>query len=390
MRLIVEGWRFIPHSFSLVAQYLLLEWLRRPDLELFHRDVPYFSRNWQPLAGLLEPAQEEALRSIPPPPPGLKVDATVRFFVPYNLQPDADARRTFVWGTVEYGVLQSQILEQMGLTSLADPQARTGVIFLTCSRWSRDGFVRSGADPERLRVVPLGVDPALFRPLPEEERRALRTLRQAEGTFVFLNLGVMTMTKGTAQLLRAFAAVAERHPQARLLLKGADALGPVRQVLEETAGKTLTSAEVARVQPRLAYFGQPFASRGIAALYQLADAYVSPYLAEGFNLPVLEAAACGLPVIVTQGGPTDDFTHPDFALPVRSTLTPALAGTQTRYLFVPDVSHLAQQMEAVILQPEIAARAREAGPRHVAGRYTWKQVAAELLDVLAADLAGAA
>jgi glycosyltransferase involved in cell wall biosynthesis len=43
------------------------------------------------------------------------------------------------------------------------------------------------------------------------------------------------------------------------------------------------------------------------ALYNVADAYVTPYRAEGFNLPALEAQTCGTPVIATQGGATEDF-----------------------------------------------------------------------------------
>ena len=41
----------------------------------------------------------------------------------------------------------------------------------------------------------------------------------------------------------------------------------------------------------------------------MADAYVTPYRAEGFNLPALEAQTCGTPVIATHGGATDDFLH---------------------------------------------------------------------------------
>ena len=47
----------------------------------------------------------------------------------------------------------------------------------------------------------------------------------------------------------------------------------------------------------------------MAALYNLADAYVTPYHAEAFNMPALEAAACGVPLIVPRGGPTDDFVY---------------------------------------------------------------------------------
>jgi hypothetical protein len=67
-KILVEGWRFLPHSFATVNQFQCLELLKRPGLELYHRDVPYWNPNWQPVHGLLRPEQEQALRDIPAPP----------------------------------------------------------------------------------------------------------------------------------------------------------------------------------------------------------------------------------------------------------------------------------------------------------------------------------
>jgi glycosyltransferase involved in cell wall biosynthesis len=55
---------------------------------------------------------------------------------------------------------------------------------------------------------------------------------------------------------------------------------------------------------------------GMAELFQAADVFVSPYKAEGFNMPALEAAACGTLVVATKGGATDDFLRPEFSLPI--------------------------------------------------------------------------
>ena len=58
----------------------------------------------------------------------------------------------------------------------------------------------------------------------------------------------------------------------------------------------MPDAEMDKITSKLIYVGDTLSFVQLAKLYQAADAYVSPYLAEGFNLPVLEAAACGLPV----------------------------------------------------------------------------------------------
>ena len=52
------------------------------------------------------------------------------------------------------------------------------------------------------------------------------------------------------------------------------------------------------------------------SLYNAADVYVTPYRAEGFNLPALEAQACGTPVVATRGGATDDFLAGDRYHPI--------------------------------------------------------------------------
>jgi glycosyltransferase involved in cell wall biosynthesis len=119
----------------------------------------------------------------------------------------------------------------------------------------------------------------------------------------------------------------------------------------------------------------------MAALYQAADAYVSPYQAEGFNMPVLEAMACGLPVICTKGGPTDEFTHPDFARRIDSTLVAMKEEDKLR--LAPDVDHLIALMADVVGNGAFLEQARTAGPAFVATRFTWTHVVDRLLQVLA-------
>jgi glycosyltransferase involved in cell wall biosynthesis len=168
----------------------------------------------------------------------------------------------------------------------------------------------------------------------------------------------------------------------RLVAKGLNALYPSLDLLKAQTA-SLTYAEISLIQPRITYLEQTLRFADMAKLYQMADAYISPYSGEAFNMPVLEAVASGLPVICTRGGPTDDFTTDDFALRVDSV---CVSWQQTAdasgFMLQVDFDHLVHQMMVAVESAELAGKTRVAGPAYVAAGFTWKHVAQRLLRVL--------
>lgn len=376
-KVLIEGWRFLSHSYAAVNQFQCLELLKHPNIALYHRDSPFFRPTWRPLVGLFNPDEEDSLRRIQPLD-NLAADACFRIAYPYNFSPPT-AARTVVFGTCEHGVIPVGSI--VGAASLTEALKDPAFLVATPSRWSAQGFLEAGVAESRLAVIPHGVDTARFYPLEAQQRDIFRREAGLDG-FVILSVGSMTSNKGLIHLLKGFAALLETHPHARLVLKGADNLYPSRQLLLDTA-KLLTQGEMTRLQPRLHYFGDPCSYSEMARFYQMSDAYVAPYLAEGFNMPVLEASACGLPVICTGGGATDDFTRDDFAMRIGSqaktvTLAPGVTGKELQ----PDQDHLIELMRHVINAPSFSARALKAGPEFVRGHYTWTHVVDQLLDTL--------
>src|SRR3546814_16703936 len=105
--------------------------------------------------------------------------------------------------------------------------------------------------------------------------------------------GARTPNKGSDRRLQAFAGLLEGRPAGRLVLKGTDSLFRSEEMLKGQLAELPRDA-AARVAARITYLGGNYSFADMARLYQAADAYVAPYLAEGFNLPALEAAAFGL------------------------------------------------------------------------------------------------
>ncbi len=152
---------------------------------------------------------------------------------------------------------------------------------LVGSTYAAETFVAEGIPRARMRVVPYGVDLATFAPA--EGARASGDGAAFEAIFT----GQLTQRKGLSYLLEGWRRFA--CPDARLTLVGqsvgdASALAPYAGLFRHVPHRT---------RPQLARH------------YQASDVFVFPTLVEGMPLVVLEAMACGLPVIVTANGPAD-------------------------------------------------------------------------------------
>jgi glycosyltransferase involved in cell wall biosynthesis len=377
--MIVEGWRFLPHSYAIVNQWQLLSLLRRPDVELSVRDAPIYGWDWSQQAGLFESEEERVLKSLPVAESDEKADLLLRLSFPLDFAPSA-ARRIAVFGTMEDQTIHKSLCmdfrmyEQLRRGIAPPPE----VMAITPSRWSAEGFYKCGFKPEQVLIVPHGVDLRTFRPLPGLRDQVRSQMSVAKDDFVFLSVGAMTPSKGIDLLLKAFAQVSRKFPQARLVLKGMNPLYNSGDRLLKMM-RQLSAADQERVAARTRYYGSSLSNRKMALLYQAADAYVSPYTSEGFNMPVLEAAACGLPVICTDGGSTDDFVTEAFARKLQASKTSTSFQGEEHVRLKPDVRHLTSLMMSMIEDDAWRKTAAAAGPAHVWANYGWDQVVDRLV-----------
>jgi len=155
---------------------------------------------------------------------------------------------------------------------------------------TRQDFLRLvGGDPERLKVVHLGVSP-VFRPHAPAEIEAVRARHGLEGPYL-LFVGT-TPNKNLPRVVEAFAA-GHFHQDFTLVVCGQQA-SAVQAML---AGRL----DALGVAPRVRFLG--FASEEeLPVLYAGAAAYLFPSLYEGYGLPVLEAMASGTPVLTSDRG----------------------------------------------------------------------------------------
>ena len=159
------------------------------------------------------------------------------------------------------------------------------------SAYARDELAAATRLPaDSIRVFPYAVPLDAFRPgTPDASLMARYGL---EGGPALLYVGRMAPNKRVVDLVRALPAIRARFPHARLLLVGDNKTPPYPQLVAEA----LAEAQVLGVADAVIFTGQ-LPLHELVALYQTCDLFVTASQHEGFCIPVIEALACGTPVV---------------------------------------------------------------------------------------------
>ena len=240
------------------------------------------------------------------------------------------------------------------------------------SNFVREVFIQNGVSPERIAVIPNGYDPQTFRP----EGATLRP--QGSRDFIFLFVGGAIRRKGIDLLLDAYKSAFEPGEPVTLtlLISGSSAAYQHNSWLAE-----IKAAATDPTQPHILPILELIDDATLANLYRGADAFVLPYRGEGFGMPLLEAMACGKPVITTADGPSKDFCENADGYLVPSTIEPVpdqppplgpMAGAFT--WFEPDFPQLVSTLRHVYENRAEAAAKGCAAACNVR-RLTWRNAA---------------
>ncbi|MBR6329213.1 MAG: glycosyltransferase [Lachnospiraceae bacterium] len=146
-----------------------------------------------------------------------------------------------------------------------------------------DDLVKNfGLDSKKLMTINNGLDFDYIKKMAEDNTRIYRE----KGAFYFMSMGRFSPQKGHWHLVRAFAALSKKHPEARLIICGAGSyLDRVKMLAHELD-----------VDDKITFTG--FCSNPYAVAARC-DAFVTASRYEGFANMLLEALACGLPIIST-------------------------------------------------------------------------------------------
>jgi len=224
---------------------------------------------------------------------------------------------------------------------------------------SRRHMVRHyGVEPSDIAVIPCGVDVERFQP--RDKRRARLDLSLPAAAPILLFVGRLQPSKGIDILLRAAAEIRRQRPDVRVLVVGGG--------LDERDERE--TAELQRLQRLGAELGlhnvhyvraQP--QETLAKYYAAADVFVLPSHYESFGMVVLEAMACGTPVV---GSDVGGLSH-------------TIADGESGLLVTPgDWRAFARAIARLLASPGLQGAMRQAGPER-ARSFAWPRIVQENL-----------
>ncbi|MGZ0228376.1 MAG: glycosyltransferase family 4 protein, partial [Acidimicrobiales bacterium] len=197
-------------------------------------------------------------------------------------------------------------------------------------------------DPDRMVVVPVGVDPDLFKPDPSVTRKVGQILTTASADVTL---------KGLPYLLEAVAKLRTER-QVNLVI-----IGKLKE-----GGETESTIERLGLADSLTWVSGVTDER-IVELYNESEVAVVPSLYEGFSLPAIEAMSTGIPLVATTGGALPEVVGPH---------------NETALVVEPGNSDaLAAQIGIALDDPQLRARIGAAGRERVINKWSWRHTAIE-------------
>ncbi|HEY7699174.1 MAG TPA: glycosyltransferase family 1 protein, partial [Vicinamibacteria bacterium] len=176
------------------------------------------------------------------------------------------------------------------LTRALSPEiARRARLIITPSSSAKRDLSRIFGIPEgKIRAIPHAPD-GQFRPCRSRESLARLTARYGIRAPYLLYVGTLEPRKNLARAATAFSRISSRYPDLRFYLAGD---------LGWRSKELLRSLQTLPNRERVARLGY-VAEEDLPALYSNAEVFVYPSLYEGFGFPVIEAMACGAPVLTS-------------------------------------------------------------------------------------------
>jgi len=250
-----------------------------------------------------------------------------------------------VWGSDVYDFPKVSILHQ---ALLKYNLKKSDQVLSTSNVMARETSLYTN---KPILVTPFGIDTSLFKPAPD--------INFEQTDLVIGTIKTLEKKYGVAYLLQAFSILYHKYPDIRLMLLivGSGSLDKELKVLAETLGISSVTEFTGAV---------PYAE--VVKYHNRLDIYVAVSIdpSESFGVAILEASACGKPVVVSNTGGLPEVVQ---------------AGTTGFVVPVKDIEATALALEKLVLDLKLRQTMGENGRTHVQANYEWNDCVRKMINV---------
>lgn len=329
-KVLFQGWINVPHSYACVNCFQLVHLFKNYGdlLEIYVEEKDYFRKEWNNVKQLVYTEEYNQILKNLKQWNGEEVDLVYSITYPYNISPFVINGKVIpkcIFYTSEFSELDTSYFtldHKLGFASDSDITSHLKkypekIYFTSPSKWSSRGMIKYDVNNDKNRIITHGADLNILKKnKTNEQRKKIRDFYKIKDTdFLMLNIGAMTQNKGIIQIIQSLNILVNKLNKThyKLLLKGTGDLYQSRQFLEiyfksmEEQGFITTNEKNNLLDNHIIFTDKTFTYVRINDIYNAADLYISPYIAEGFGLVPLESLASGLRIVVPKTGSTKEY-----------------------------------------------------------------------------------
>lgn len=337
LKILFSSWTKLAHSYSIVNCFQLIHLYKnygpngvvsKNKLDIYIEECDYYRPEWNNKKKMVYTQEYNEIIQNLKVYNGEKVDLIYRMTYPYNItvsQINVDTPKC-VFFTSEFreyltkdyftvAVPPNVPLSDNYITSYLNQF--NNIYFTSPSDWSRKGLIKYNVPDARNKIITHGVDTTIFK-RDYSNRSKIRTKYGVLDTdILLLSIGACTTNKGIILILQILNILVHqlKRTNYKLLLKGTGDLYQCKEFLEQyfntiVKAKAMTQNEIDNLyENHIIFTDKTLSFSLINDLYNSADLYISPYLAEGFGMTILEAVTSTCDVLLPITGSTKEYAE---------------------------------------------------------------------------------
>ncbi len=336
INILFEGWPFLQHSYGQVLAFKLIHLYKLygfngklgHKINIYIKEVEYFNSNWYKTQKLVYNEEYNIILQNFLKYNNEHIDLIYRISYPYNINCNNNDIPICVFYTSEFAYLDSNYFKVNNTnikdylnqhnTNIKDYLNKHNNIYFTApSLWSANGLNNYIFDTNRNRVITHGVDTTIFyKHSTNDIRNKIRNSYKIKDTdILIINIGAMTNNKGIHLIIETLFNLVYKLNKSyyKLILKGTGDLYTSKEFIKNyfyyfKTNNIMKEDEINNlIKNHIIFINETLNYSKINDLFNASDIYLSPYLAEGFGLTMLEALASGLNILVPKTGSSKEY-----------------------------------------------------------------------------------